>query len=507
MEHSRTKNSVKNICFSLGLYVLLTLSQFANRTVFIDNLSSGFLGLNGLFKNIISLLALSELGIGSAMSYALYEPLEKHNYEKIKSIMFLYKRLYSFIGIFILVIGFLLGPFLPYLIKDIPNNVANINIYFWLYLLSSGLSYFSSYKLTIIICDQKQFIASLITTGTQILLSTIQIGLMILTKSYFVYVSAMIAATLLQNMLIYIVSHKYYPFLSERNVQKLETKTVSSIKKNVFSMLFHKLGFVVVMSTDNIIISKFVGLQAVGIYSNYTLIINAVNNVIVQFFNALVASVGNLVITESREYSEKIFNRILFLNSIIVGFASVCLICFLNPFITLWIGEKYILDFVTVLFAVISFYLTGMRKTVLMFKDASGLFWQDRYKPIIESIINTVASVPLAICYGIKGVLLGTIISNLVLSFWFEGYVVYKNLFHKKVLLYLKQQVVYFIITFLIGSITLYISRIIEVNRIVDFIVLFIVCIIFTVFLYIVIYYKSDNFKYFLFRFKKLKNR
>ena len=239
--------------------------------------------------------------------------------------------------------------------------------------------------------------------------------------------------TLLENIMVSNRADKMYPYLKEKDVKKLDNRTKNKIVQNVFSVTLHNIGGTVVGSTDNLIISKYVGLIAVGMYSNYYLIIHAIEVIIVQIFTSITASIGNLAATESKEKLYDVYNKLFFLDAWIYSFATICLLILINDFISLWLGDKFLFNFATVVIIVINFYITGMRQTVLAYKDALGLYWQDKFKPIIEAIVNIVVSIILVKKLGVVGVFLGTIISMLTICFWWEAYVLYKYRIKAKV--------------------------------------------------------------------------
>ena len=445
-KNSRTQKSLKNVSSSLLTYFFNIILQFLNRTIFLMYLSVDYLGINGLFLNIISMLNLAELGIAGAMIYALYKPLADKDTEQIKSLMLLYKRLYTGVGIFVLGIGFLITPFLNYFISVESSNIAYLHYYFILYVLDTGISYFLSYKRSIIICDQKQYIVNRTSMIRIILTNILQIIILITTQNYALYLIVKIICTFLENLLITKIANERYPYLKEK-ASMPHTQEVKKISKNIIAMSMHKIGTVVVFSTDNLIITKFVSLSATGIYSNYTLIVNALTNIMAQLFQSVTASVGNLIANDdNKEHIYDVFKNIFFMNYILYLVISIGLYYSVNSFITLWIGKKYILNELTVFCIALSFFSLGMRKTIMMFKDADGLFWNDRYKPLLEAFCNLLFSIPLAMHYGIAGTLIGTIITNIFIAGSIEAYVTYKYLFKRKIWEYYFIQLKYYVI-------------------------------------------------------------
>lgn len=263
------------------------------------------------------------------------------------------------------------------------------------------------------------------------------------------------------------VADQQYPFLREKSVESLDEKRVHDLTKNVSAMFLHKIGTVIVTSTDNLIISKFVSLSMSGLYSNYTMVTNALNSLLNQVFTSVTASVGNLVANDDSEHDESVLRNILFANFWMYCFCSVCLFCLFEPFIQIWLGERYEMGVATVTAIVAVFYLTGVRKTVLTFRDVAGIFWYDRYKSLIEAGVNLLCSIPLAIHYGVVGTLMGTIISTLSVSFWVEARVLYKYHFHKSSLEYYIIQMLYALATILCIGVTYRLCIMITVSGVV----------------------------------------
>lgn len=492
----RSKNSAKNLLVALIGQGFGLIISFISRIIFIKFLSDEYLGLNGLFTNLLAIFSLVELGIGSAITFSLYSPLEKKDNEKIKSLMELYKKYYNIIGIIILFLGILFLPFYKYLISEVPD-ISYLDIIYLLFVLNTAVSYFYSYKRTLIICDQKRYIATIYRYVFYFLLNIIQIIILFITKNYILYLICQVLFTWIENIAISKKANMMYPYLKEKNIVPISKKELTDIKKNVGAMLFHKLGGVVVNSTDNILISKYVGLVAVGLYSNYLLIIQALESITIQFFNAIVASIGNLgSIKDKNNKMKRTFDTTFFINYIVFGTLTVVLLILFNPFIKLWLGEKYLFDFNVVLMISICFYLKGIRKSCLTFRDSLGLFWYDRYKPIFESIINLVVSIILAIKFGIIGIFIGTIISTITTSLWVEPMVLYKYYFKISVTDYFKRFIKYSIMVIITYIITSNIVSFISINKISEFIIKALMSVIITSIILVIPFIKSKEIRH-----------
>lgn len=509
----RTNSSIKNLIVAFGGQFAGIIISFIARLVFIRILTKEYLGLNGLFSNILSILSLVELGIGPAMTYSLYKPLAEKNIEKLKSLMRLYKKMYIIIGSVILVLGILLTPFLKYFIDEMPNTKENISYIYILFVVNTAISYFYTYKRSLIISDQKRYLATLYRYGFYLLLNITQIIILIITKNYILFLVAQIIFTFLENFFLSIKADKLYPFLKQKNIKKLEKKETDSIKKNVTAMVAHKVGGVIVNSTDNLFISKFVGIAAVGMYSNYYLITNALTTVIAQVFSSIVASVGNLCVTADKKKQNDIFSKVFFINFWIYGFASICLYVLFNSFIKIWVGSDYLFTMTTVSIIVINFYLTGMRKTVLTFRDAMGLYWYDRFKPALEVILNIVASIILAKFMGVTGIFIGTAISTIFSCFWLEPYILYKYGLKENVRYYFVEYAKYLVLTIIAGIATYIVVNLIKGDNLSCFIIKAIICTIIPNLIFVLFTFKTKEFKYYkdlvknIFNKKLKKNR
>ena len=492
---SRTNNSFKNLIIALVSQFVGVVISFVARMYFIKILGEEYLGINGLFTNILTMLSLVELGIGPAIIYSLYKPLAEKDIPKIKALMKVYKQAYILIGVVVLFLGIALTPSLKYLIKDMPN-IKNINIIYWLFVLNSSISYFYSYKRSLIIADQKRYIATIYRYGFYYLLNILQVVFLMITKNYLLFLILQIIFTLVENIAISKRADKIYPFLKEKNIEKLEKETINQIIKNTSAMVLHKIGSIVVNSTDNLLISSIIGVIWVGIYSNYQLITNAVKMIISQIFNSIISSIGNLGVTESKEKTIFIFNIVNLIGFWVYGFSSICLLILLNPFIEIWLGEGLLLPVNVVFILVISFFITGMRQAVTTFRDAYGLYWNDRYKPIFEVIINIIFSLLLGYKLGIIGIFLGTIISTITVCLWVEPYIVYKYAFKSSSREYFKKYFYYLIIEAITFIITYVLCLGFEPPTIFNLIIKIIICLIVPNIIFFIFFSRTKEFAY-----------
>ena len=492
---TRTQNIKKNLIFNVIKYVTNLMLQFVLRTVLIYYMGAEFLGLNGLFTNIFSFLNLAELGIGSAIVFSMYKPIADNDIEKVKSLQNLYKKFYIIISIIVGVIGLAITPFIKYLMNGGVTVDINIYVLYLMYLAYTLVGYWSAHKRSLLFAYQRNDIENKIKTICIIAMSIIQIVVLMIFKNYYLYFSISILFTLIECACIHSVANKLYPEINGKS-QPLDEKTKKEITKNVTALSMHKIGSAVVFSTDSILISTFLGVVILGAYSNYFLITSSIVSIFAVIINALIASAGNLVASSSVDYVFERYKKINFMFSYLTSFSTICLIILFQPFIKIWTGGgEFLLNYSTVILISLSFYFTRMRCGVGIFKDATGLYWQNKWQPIVEAIVNLVVSIVLVKLIGINGIFIGTIVSTLVAPFWVEPYVLYKHYFKRSVKGYFARYALDFVIMCASCVITYFVCSLIPDGGIWWLILKFVVCILLSNILLILAYLPTKEFK------------
>ena len=492
---SRLKSSMKNTAFSAVGQIVNELLSFIVRTVFIRTLEVEYLGVNGLFTNILSFLSLAELGVGSALVFSMYKPIAEHDEEKLQLYMDLYKKVYRIIGIFVITVGFAITPFLDFFIKERPD-IPNLELIYILFVLNTAATYFFAYKGSIFNADQRTYVVTNNTTIFRIIQAIFRIAVLLITRDFIAYLVISIVIVYIQNIVISKKADAQYSFLKQRTDKKLPKEDLTALKKNIGALMMHRVGNVILNSSDNLIISKFVGLVSVGLYSNYSLITNAIKSAFDMIMSSVTPSVGNLCAQESDEKIYSVHNAILMLNIWIVSFCTICFIELLNPFVNLWLGSDYLLQQSTVIALSISFFIQCGMRTNEMFKTGSGLFWNDRYAPGAQCIINIIFSILLAMRYDITGIFIGTSVAMLSTKFWVGPYVLYKNKFKKNVVRYFIRFGVYTAIGVLAGVIVHIINSIIPGTGVIPFIMNITVCAAVPNLIFLIALYRTSEFKY-----------
>lgn len=498
----RVQNSMKNMFFSTLLNLTNILIKLVFRFFFLSFLGSEYLGLNSLFSNVLKMLSVAELGIGMSIVFYMYKPLAENDRERQKTLMNFYKKSYRLIGIVIAIAGLLILPFISFFVGETDLDI-NLKLAFLISLSSTVATYFLSYKRSVLYADQKNYVLNIIHIIYLLVLNIIQIFILWFTKNYYLYMIINLVMGILENIIITIIVNRKYPYLKEKNIKKIDKKTKKEMFVKIKGMLFHKIGSFVVLGTDNILISKFLGLSTVGLYSNYYVIINSTKEIFFKIIQSSTASVGNMIALETKEKQFDIFKKIRFVNFWLSTFSSIALLLVSQSFIEIWIGKQYLLPFSVLIVLVINYYFFSSRATFYVFKDAACLYYEDWYVPLFEAITNIVISIIFIKYFGLAGVFLGTIVSSFWLCFYSYPKYVYKKLFDRSCLLYFRETLSYILLFFIILFISFKFSNLIIIDNIyIEFIKNCVVSLVIPNLILLVIFCKTDNFKYFIDLFK-----
>ena len=494
----RINNSIKNIYISIVTQIVIVFLGFLSRKVFLDNLGSEYLGINGLLTNILSMLSLVEGGIGTSIVYNLYKPLAENNIEKITALVQLYKKLYGILAIVIFILSMIMYMFLGTFIKD-GTTVPFVGVVYFIFVIKNIVSYLNAHKWSLINADQKGYIIDKYNLIFNVITTIAKIVVLQVTKNYILFLSIELLIFIVQNIYNGKIVNDRYPYINTKKKNKVDEETRYNLITNVKAIFLHNIGTYCVFGTDNLLISSFVGLTTVGLYSNYTMITTQLSSLLTPVINGIGASVGNLIATESKEKTYQIFNVTYLINFWIYSFCVIFLYNLLEPFINWWLGEGLLLDKLTFLFILINFYLTGLRSTVNIFKSRAGIFTNDKYVPLLESVINLVSSIILVRYFGLAGIFMGTTISTISIPLWTQSKLVYNKVFDKSVLEYFKKYILYVLLTLITGVIAKYMCNILVNGT--DFISLVlkgIICVTVVNSIYLLVFYKTNEFKYIL---------
>lgn len=425
MENSRTRKSLLNLEVTVFTQVANLLIKFINRTIFIRILGVEILGINGLYTNILTLLSMAELGLGNAVIYSMYKPLKNNDTKKISALITFYKKIYTVIIFVILIVGFSFLPFLNYIINvEVP--IANFKLYYILFLFDTVVSYIFCYKQSIINADQKVYIIKIINFIVQVLQFIIQIAVLLLFKNYILYLIVQVFCTLLNNVLCSLLANKKYPYIKES--VELSKKEKRDIFSNVKSLFMYKISGTILNNTDNIFISILIGTTMVGYYSNYFMVISALNGIIYLVFNSATASIGNLMADDDKDKQNEIFLQLNLLCFILTGICAIELFGIFNDFIKLWIGGEFILSNWVVYITIINLYIYNMQIPVWIYRDTTGLFKDAKSATIVLTAMNIILSYIFGKIFNLFGILFATAISRLLVTTWQQPFILYKKI-------------------------------------------------------------------------------
>jgi len=424
---TRFQKATKNILFSTGSYLVQLALSMLVRIFFVRYIGREYLGLNSVYASILSTMSIADLGLDTVFIFLLYKPLKLNNINNVSGILNEFKMIYRYIAYFITFIGVILIPFLPRIIGN-KNSLPGIYIIFILYVLNSVVGYLNSYKRSIFIADENSYFVSGVTSGILILVNVIQIFQIFIYPSPILYIVIQVAGTIVTNLIINKgASRKYDAFFKNPNA-KLSKVQKSTLVRNGIGGISNKIGSIVVVSSDNILLAIFTNLITVGMYSNYTVITTAFTKIMQTISSAIVPSLGQLGVDASKEKLKKIFLELNFVVYTIALFFFFAFYGYITPFITIWLGKNNVFNDVLTWLVSINLWLNLIRVPSWVFADSFGLQWVQKWKAIYESIINLIVSLTLLVFFklGIEGIIIGTIISTLSTVIWFEPWTVFK---------------------------------------------------------------------------------
>lgn len=436
-DYSRTKNSTINIVTGTLGQILSILLKFVCRTVFIHTLGTAYLGINGLFSDILSMLSLAELGFDTAISFRLYKPIAERDDRKIREYIIFFRDVYRVIGICIFILGLLLIPFLHYFIADydtLEGLGINAAFIFVLFLIQNVSTYlFFAYRSITFKVNQKQYMLDIAGYFITIASTVSQIAVLLLFKNFVVFIITTIVFVILQNLIYAILATKRFPLYFKGPKGCLSKDEKRDLFKDCSALFVYKINNVVIKATDNLVLSSFIGLVVVGLYSNYVMIYAGFSGILHVMFRAVKASMGNLFVTDDVKKKYYFFEVMNYVTFLLYGTAAICLAVESNEFIECWIGSKYILPQPVPILIGIELLFTGIKLNLSQIRHVSGVFRQMWYRPILGSLINVTSSIIFVQLWGVSGVIAGTLLAAVFAHFLVDPVVInkysFKNVF------------------------------------------------------------------------------
>lgn len=506
-QRSRTEYSLINIFTGIVGYGVNTILGFVCRIIFVRTLSADYLGVSGLFTNVLSMLSLAELGISSAITYALYKPIAENDDNKTVSIMQFYRKSYAVIGSIVAVVGLSLIPFLDTIINDPPAIKESIYLLYILYLANTVISYFFSYRQAILIAAQRQYIVIGYSYIVSIIQSAVQIAYLLLTHEYIGYLLIQIAGGLIYNVWVSGKASKDYPYLKNKDVKPLSKNERQSLFRNIKALAVNKISGVLVNSTDNIAITFFNGISSVGYASNYVLFSSTLDKLVTLLFNGLTGSVGNLNATSDDEKKYSFFKALNLANFWLYGWGAVGIAVVSSDLVQLFYGSEYTMQLRIPIILAINFYTIGMLHASYTYKSTLGLFRYGQYILIFTGIINIVLDVILGKRFGVFGIYLATLIARVCTNLWYEPYAVYRYGFGKNPINYLFRYIKFAVVLGFTGLLCYMICSLFAFSLVINIFLKIIVCSVITNIVFYILFYRTDEGKYLITSAKRIIKR
>lgn len=445
MSESRTRNVSNNVVAVLICQILNLALNFVSRTIFVKTLGADYLGVNGLFSNVLSILSFAELGIGNALIFSMYEPLVRNDQQKLCSLLALYNKAYKIICWVVAGLGLLVIPFFDFIIKTPPDISENLILIYILYLAQTIVSYIYVYKKSIIIADQKQWVVLSATEVTHVLQIGLQIFVLFYYHSFIGFLIIQIVCTLLGNYLCAREADRRYPYIKNKSLP-LDRDESKTIFRDVKAMAFYKFGSIILNCTSSILASAMISITIVGIASNYLLLQAACNSILINVTNAFTSSVGNLNVVGDKEHKYSVFNKILFITVWLFGFASVGLLVLSNPLVSVWLGDEYLLDRFSVFAIVLGFYVLGVHTVEVTYRITMGYFVKGKWAPLFSSILNILLGIVLGKMIGIAGIFIAIPISRFLGIGLVDTFIIFKEAFNRNPIIYFAKNLGYLVV-------------------------------------------------------------
>ena len=497
MVESRKKNSSKNLVWALIKYTISIITAFTLRTLTLRAFGDIFSGLISLYSNIISILSITELGIGSALIYKMYKPVADGDDTKVRTLTMAYRKVYYVIAGIILTLGLIVLPFLKFLTGDVVLENGNIYFIFIFYLLNCLITYTVGHRKALLFTMQRNWIENLAMSVSMLLIFPVQILVLNIVKDFYIYLACETAIKSIECLIIVLCSNKYYKKIMMAPKEKLSKEDRRELAKNTYALAHSKIASQVFNGVDSVIISTCLGVVSVFLYSNYYLILTYLFSILNLVFTSVRASVGNYVNTKSREEIKVLFKQLNLASFLLICFCSVTLFCLYQPFMQWWgtlAENNMMLPITAPLIMAVYFYVDRCREMVKCFKETNGLFWNDRFIPLIAAVINIVLSILLAHFIGIEGVILASLIS-VILPAIVEVQITYKDLFKESSKAYWVDYLLKFGLCVLEAVGCFMLCELVPLVGIADMIVRLIICVTVTTIVNVLVFIKTETFK------------
>lgn len=496
MADSRIKNTKRNMFSGIIQQIVGIILPFITRTLILYKLGSEYQGLSGLFTSILQVLNLTDLGFSTAVVYVLYKPIANNDTNSICAIMAYFKKIYRVVGWTVLVLGVSLLPFLPRLIKGSYPDAVNIYILYCIYLGNSVISYWLfAYKSALLNAMQRIDITNNISTITRAGMNLVQIVLICVYKNYYLYVLVIPVFTIINNLMIEVITKKKYSQIIPHGTIHDEVRL--NLIKQVKGIFISKIGDVARNGADNIFLSMLIGLTTVAIYNNYFYVYSSIYGVSLVLSNAMAASVGNSIVTESPQKNCDDLFKFSFIFSWFTCICTVCMCCLYQPFMLIWMrgDSKLLLSNLDMCLFCVYYYAITMNNIRNQYLNGAGLFWELRTWYILEAVGNIILNLILGKIFGVTGIILATIITVILFNFIARTNVLFRLYFKQNVISFYRQCFTEIIVTTLACIISFFACSLISMNGILNILAKGIVAFVISNIIFILFNCKTQRYK------------
>lgn len=510
---TRTQNSFFNVLTGMGARFLVILLNFITRTVFVRYLGTSFLGIEGLFSNILSMLSLADLGIGYAIVFKLYKPIEENDRPRIQALMRLYHQTYRVIGAVVFAAGLCLIPFLPHLVKDYERFASlglNAVLVFLVFLLNTSSSYWIfAYKASFVRANQKSYILTAVGYVIAIASSLFQIAALILFRSFMLYIIVQLCATVVTGLIGGVICDRRYPFVNEKSDSRISREERKEFVRDCSALMVYKVHNVLINSSDNIVLSVIYGLDAVGLYANYLILKNSLRSILDSVTHALQASLGSIYSTGKVEWSRLMFRTVNLITCWLYGVGAIGLAVLMNEFIPLWLGSsEYVVTSWTFQGVVIptplalvlgvEMFIIGYRQLFGIFREAMGLFQYYKFRPILSVVVNLAVCIPGVYYLGPIGCVISTIIAGLSTNMIFDPIIIHRYALDQPVMPFFARNLVYAGVTAAAGLAAWRVCGLVSVSGVAGFLLRGCLCVLIPSAVYAACFFRTKEFRFLL---------
>ena len=426
--NSRAANSAKNMLSGFTYQFVTLVLSFVSRTVFVRTLGTEYLGLNGIFSDVLNLLFMADLGFSTTMAYSFYKPLAEHDESKMAGLIHFYKRVYSVIAVTVTVCGIAVIPFLKYIINT-EKEIEHLTVYYLFSLANVVISYLFIYKSTILTADQKNYKVVNISIWTNLLKTVLQIAALLLLHNYIIYLAIGVVIQFANNLIASKEAEKQYPFI--KNGGDITKEEEKSIFKNMKSVFLYKFSGTLFNATDNILISVLIGTAMAGIYSNYLMVSNKLLLAVQIIFSALTASIGNVIVKEKSEKRYEIFRATQSVSFIMCGIIVSAFCILANDLVAVWLGSEFTIGTGAILAMTLNTYLSCVLQPLWVYRDATGMYVRTKYIMFAGAVLNIILSILLGMWIGLAGIILASALARLGTYFWYEPKILFREYFER----------------------------------------------------------------------------